>query len=89
MAGQMLMKAADQDPKLTTEQKIRSYFLNRKLSDVRFLVGDQREEFSAHRFLLAASSEVFGAMFYRGFTETSNEIEVPDLSPVGFRNMLK
>ena len=93
MASQLLIKGAAKKRELANccavAQSIGSFFLNTKLSDVCFLVGDQREKFIAHRFILAAESEVFESMFYGELKEAQNEIEVPDLSPVGFRNMLK
>lgn len=75
--------------KLTLEQSIGQYFLNEKLSDVCFLVGERREKLPAHRFLLAMQSEVFEAMFHGALKETKYEIAVPEDSPIGFRNMLK
>ena len=85
MANQLLAGK----PKLTLEQSIGRYFSNEKLSDVCFLVGEQREKFYAHRFLLAIESEALEAMFYGSLKETKYEIPVPEDSPVGFRNMLK
>ena len=89
MANQLLAKGDASKPKLTIEQSIGSFFSNEKLSDVCFLVGDEREKIYAHRFPLAIESEVFESMFYGDLKETKYEIVVPDLSPVGFRNMMK
>ena len=88
MANPMLVKG-DIEPKLAIAKSIHSLLLNSKLSDVCFLVGELREKIYAHRLLLAAGSEVFELMFYGELKETNYEIEVPDLTPVGFRNMLK
>ena len=79
----------DDEPRLTFEQSIGRYLFNPELADVCFLVGGERERIYAHRFLLAVESDVFKAMFYGELKENSYEIVVPDLSPIGFRNMLK
>ena len=89
MANQMLVQSVVQKPRQTIGQLINSLYSEAKLSDVCFLVGEEREKLPAHRLLLAAQSEVFESMFNGELKETRNEIEVPDLSPVGFRNMLK
>ena len=89
MPNQILAKGDVSKPKLTIEQSISSYILNEKFSDVCFLVGDEREKIYAHRFLLVIESEVFESMFYGDLKETNYEIEVPDLTPTGFRNMMR
>ena len=92
MANQALVQTGDKQPKLTIEQSLNRYISNPELSDVCFLVGEEREKIHAHRFLLAAESEVFKSMFYGQLKESkpiNYEVVVPDLSPVGFRNMLK
>lgn len=85
----MLVQAGDQEPNLTIEQTINKLLWDPKFSDVCFLVGDRQEKIPAHRLLLAVQSEVFESMFYGPLKETSNEIVVPDLLPVGFRNLIK
>ena len=90
MANQLLVNGGVSNPKLTLEQSIGRYFSNPKLSDVCFLIGEEQpEKIYAHRFLLAIESEVFESMFHGELKETRYEIDVPDLSPVGFRNMMK
>ena len=91
MADQVLVKSVggDEMPSLTIEQSLSRYVSNQKLSDVCFLVGDECKKIYAHRFLLAIESEVFESMFYGDLKETNYEIEVPDLTPTGFRNMMK
>lgn len=89
MTNQLLIKGTGEKPKLTIEQLIERYALNPDLSDVCFLVGSECEKICAHRFLLAAQSEVFKSMFFGDLKESKYEIAVPDLTPVGFRNMLK
>ena len=89
MANQALVQTGDKQPKLTIEQSLNRYISNPELSDVCFLVGEEREKIYAHRFLLAIESEVFKSMFYGELKESNYEIAVPDLSPIGFRNMMK
>ena len=70
--------------------KIKSKVFNsEKSSDVCFVVGDQKAKFYAHRVFLSMYSDVFEQMFYGDLKEEGYEIEVPDLDPVGFENMLK
>ena len=87
MANQKLAK--DEDTTLTIEQSISRLLFNPELSDVCFLVGEQREKIYAHRLLLANESEMFKSMFYGELKETKYEVEVPDLSPASFRNMIE
>ena len=49
------------------------------------------ERIPAHKFILATSSSVFFAMFYGGLAnaDDSQDIEVPDVDPVGFKNLLR
>ena len=92
MANQLLAKAGEKKPRSTIEQFVSGLLLNAELSDVCFVVGEEREKIHAHRVFLAAESEVFKSMFYGEMRESrlkDYEIVVPDLSPVGFRNMLK
>ena len=91
MADQVLVQSVggDQTPKLTIEQSLSRYVSNPELSDVCFLVGEKRVKIYAHRFLLGIESEVFKSMFYGELKETGYEIQVPDLTPAGFRNMMK
>lgn len=89
MANQLLVQTDGKKPRQTVEQFINSHLWNPELSDVCFVVGEEREKIHAHRFFLAAESEVFKSMFYGELKETRFEIAVPDLSPAGFRNMLK
>ena len=79
----------DEESRLTFEQSIGRHLFNPELADVCFLVGKDQERIYAHRFLLAVESDVFKAMFYGEAKDDSFEIIVPDLSPVGFRNMVK
>ena len=71
-----------QATKLTVKERISHLYNNELMSDVAFLV---REEHSnthyripAHKFILAASSSVFFAMFHGPIAESRNEIEISD-----------
>ena len=60
-----------------------------KLCDVTFLVGSSKKEVKAHKFILASRSPVFFAMFCGSLPETSETIEVPDIEPFIFRDLLR
>lgn len=67
-----------------------SYLLfNKRMSDVTFCVGPEKEDIPAHKFILSISSSVFEAMFYGRLASESNEIAVPDIEPTAFRNLLR
>lgn len=69
-----------------------SYLLNNELlSDVRFVVGKDRQaqRIPAHKFVLAAGSGVFDAMFNGGMATTTAEIELPDTDPAAFLSLLR
>lgn len=89
MANQMLAKGGDEELTLTMEQKMKKLLSKPEFSDVCFLVGDQQEKVYAHRAFLAIESDAFKAMLYGELKETRGEIGVPDLTPIGFRNMIK
>lgn len=80
-------------------QKRFSSFLEGKMSDVVFYVGEWKEsdgpvdkerleKIPAHKFLLAASSPVFAAMFNGSWAE-KNEVIVTDIHADAFRAMLR
>ena len=89
ITNQSLIQGSDEEPISMVEQKISKLLFDSEFSDVCFLVGDRAEKIYAHRLLLVTKSEVFKSMFYGKLKETNYEIKVPDISPVGFRNMLK
>lgn len=88
-------KSPTVDPNLESpsfEIRIRSLVNNEYLSDVVFLVGKEKVKIHAHKTILALGSPVFRSMFYadHGLRMQSNQpIEIPDITPVGFLNMLK
>ena len=66
---------------------------NEEMSDVVFVVGEEKSRLPAHSFLLAARSPVFKAMFYGEMKESSrtnnnHEVEVPDIDAEAFIEML-
>ena len=62
-------------------------FNNQELSDVRFLVEDQTVY--GHKYVLAKGSPAFKSMFYGELKEQREEIEIKDLTLVGFKNALR
>lgn len=66
---------------------LKDSFLKEHLYDVQIKVGDRR--FKAHKFILAARSTVFAAMFDHEMTETrSGVVEIDDCDPDTFRDFL-
>ncbi|XP_026133299.1 BTB/POZ domain-containing protein 2-like isoform X3 [Carassius auratus] len=80
-----------QATKTTVKERFAFLFNNEVLSDVHFLVGKGIgvQRIPAHRFVLAAGSAVFDAMFNGGMATTSTEIELPDVEPAAFLALLK
>ena len=61
------------------------------LADVCFIVGSEPvpRRIPAHKYMLAAGSPVFYAMFYGALAEDKKEIAIPDVEPQAFLNLLK
>ncbi|CAO2613977.1 BTB/POZ domain-containing protein 1 [Lemmus lemmus] len=79
-----------QATKASLKERFAFLFNSELLSDVRFVLaagGPQR--IPAHRFVLAAGSAVFDAMFNGGMATTSAEIELPDVEPAAFLALLR
>lgn len=64
---------------------------NSLMSDVLFIVGQgtQKQKIPAHKYILATGSSVFYAMFYGGLADSLEEIELPDVEPIAFHNLLR
>lgn len=73
----------------TMASRLRFLLFNPLMSDVTFIVGVQKERIPAHKFILSISSSVFEAMFYSLLANRSKEIELPDVEPVAFKNLLR
>ncbi|XP_053373267.1 BTB/POZ domain-containing protein 6-like isoform X1 [Mercenaria mercenaria] len=72
------------------EETNRHMLQNGILCDVTFLAGSsKKEEMKAHKFILASRSPVFYAMFCGSLAESSNAIQIPDIEPVIFRELLR
>lgn len=69
----------------------RYMFENQLHCDITFMVGsgDQKQEISAHKYILISRSEVFEAMLVGPLHEHSNMIEIPDVDPASFRKLLE
>lgn len=80
-----------QATKSSVKERFAFLFNNELLSDVRFIVGKgrQAQRIPAHKFVLAAGSAVFDAMFNGGMATTSAEIELPDVEPAAFLALLR
>uniref|UniRef100_G3U487 BTB domain containing 1 n=1 Tax=Loxodonta africana TaxID=9785 RepID=G3U487_LOXAF len=75
-----------QATKASLKERFAFLFNSELLSDVRFVLG---QRIPAHRFVLAAGSAVFDAMFNGGMATTSAEIELPDVEPAAFLALLR
>lgn len=66
-------------------------FNNPLMSDVTFRVGAGGTEktFPAHKYVLATGSSVFFAMFFGGLADEMKEVEIPDVEPTAFLNLLR
>lgn len=68
-------------------------FLNEKLSDVTFFVGESKTNsvrLPAHKLLLRFASSVFRTMFAGDFLEgETSEVLIQDISPAAFKQTLK
>ena len=66
-------------------------FNNPLMSDVTFRVGagGSVKTFPAHKYVLATGSSVFFAMFYGGLADEVKEVEIPDVEPMAFQNLLR
>ncbi|KAL1007509.1 hypothetical protein UPYG_G00087760 [Umbra pygmaea] len=80
-----------QATKSSVKERFAFLFNNELLSDVRFVVGKgrQAQRIPAHKFVLAAGSAVFDAMFNGGMATMSTEIELPDVEPAAFLALLR
>ena len=87
-----------QATKTSLKERFAFLFNSELLSDVRFVLGKGRaasaaaggpQRIPAHRFVLAAGSAVFDAMFNGGMATTSAEIELPDVEPAAFLALLR
>ncbi|XP_021965514.1 BTB/POZ domain-containing protein 6 isoform X2 [Folsomia candida] len=66
------------------------YLLNNKrMSDIRFVVGEGKVDMYGHKTILAMGSPVFEAQFFGMFKSTDEVIELPDFEPDIFLLFLK
>ena len=65
----------------------RPMFNDPEISDVHFLVEGQTVY--GHKLVLAMGSPVFKSMFFGELKEKREEIEIEDLSLIGFKNALR
>lgn len=51
------------------------------LCDVKFVVGEEKQEIKCHKYVLASRSPVFYTMFCGSLPEKDDDIVVPDIKP--------
>lgn len=57
--------------------------------DIDFLVGENKERLSAHKYVLVSRSCVFFSMFCGPLAETQREITLPDIEPPVFKALVE
>ncbi|KAF8770318.1 BTB/POZ domain-containing protein 3-like [Argiope bruennichi] len=62
---------------------------NSFLPDVTLELGHEKTLFHVHKFILALGCDVFKAMFYGPLAEKGEQIGIPDVSPKGFKVLLR
>lgn len=80
-----------QATKTTVKERLQYLHNNEILSDVRFIVGRgmQTQRVPAHKFVLSSGSAVFDAMFNGILATQSSEVELPDIEPAAFLELLR
>ncbi len=73
----------------TIQDTNRNLLLTGKLSDVTFVVGEEKKEVRAHKFILMSRSSVFEAMFERWDSSSSGPISVEDADFDAFNAFLE
>lgn len=77
----------------TTRERNSVMFNNPLMADVFFTVGTEgnQKRIPCHKFILGSGSTVFYAMLYGGLAEETKvmEIDIPDVEPAAFLNMLR
>ena len=56
--------------------------------DVTFIVGDIREEIRAHKYVMMSRSPVLMKALINHMSDTNVAVDVPDVKPSTFRDML-
>ncbi|KAF8770315.1 BTB/POZ domain-containing protein 6 [Argiope bruennichi] len=59
------------------------------LPDIALEVGPEKTLFHVHKFILALGCDVFKAMFYGPLAEKGEKVCIPDVSPAGFKIVLR
>ena len=77
--------------KATVRERNAIMFNSDLMADVHFVVGSapHAQRIPAHKYVLATGSSVFYAMFYGGLADGKNDIEIPDIEPTAFLNLLR
>ncbi|XP_037035621.1 BTB/POZ domain-containing protein 6-A-like [Bradysia coprophila] len=84
-------KSTIDDIPLAIESRIKWFVNNQRFADITFVVGKEKEIVYAHKNIMASGSPVFEQMFFANHDlkmTGSEPIEIPDLTPAGFINML-
>ncbi len=91
MASKTAMDNNWQADKATLKDRNTFMFKNEFLADVYFQLGHppNQERIPAHKYVLATGSSVFCAMLYGELAEQEEVINIPDIEPAAFINLLR
>ena len=78
-----------QSSKKTISERNAYMFNNELMSDVSFTCGESSRIFHAHKYVLATSSAVFFAMFYRDLAQKESTIRISDTDEKSFEEFLR
>ncbi|ESO86871.1 hypothetical protein LOTGIDRAFT_166873 [Lottia gigantea] len=75
----------------TVRERNAVMFNNPLMADVQFTVGvaPNQQQIPGHKYILATGSSVFFAMFYGGLASETKEVDIPDVEPQAFLNLLR
>lgn len=75
----------------TVRERNAVMFNNPLIADIHFNVGSGSncQRIPAHKYVLSTGSSVFTAMFHGGLADKKDEIEIPDVEPGAFLNLLR
>lgn len=64
---------------------------NPLMADVYFTLGsgNNKQRIASHKYVLATGSSVFYAMFFGGLADQKDDIDLPDVEPTAFQNLLR
>lgn len=71
------------------ESQARFLWSNSYLSDVTLIVGPEKDQIRAHKFILSMASPYFEKLFFGELKTDSDQIEMDNITRIGLTNVLK